>query len=312
LSTKRIAIFRFMKKMNVLFKAAFFAVMVLFATQTSYAQKASAFGLTGGYYTSSLWNEDDAKADQRLDMLSTLKYGYGVEYMGWVNRNIGVGIQGQYLMKGQNYQSFDTLSKITGKYSSNLNFAQVSLLVYHRSFNRYNPEARFRFVSYFGPYFAFLPNYREDIALYDANNKLIGATYYDNTGLKRATADTSIVKLRGQLYKNYDIGFVVAPGFECMISPQMALTFNVRADFGARLIENRKNLRQVTDTPPYEVPFFFWNDLYAKYNTAPPSPLPAEVTQYNERARTTTFTAGAFLGLRFYASPMYAKFKRNR
>jgi hypothetical protein len=269
--------------------------------------QSQAFGLTGGYYMTNLWNVDDANADQRLDFVSTLKYGGGVEYLGWVNKNFGVGLQAQYLMKGQDYTSFDTINKLTTKFATTLNYAQISLLAYHRSYNRYKPEARFRFVSFFGPYFGFLPMYRDQAQVFDATGKQIAYGYYDNRGYNLGANDSNILKLKGQLYKNYDVGFVVAPGFEVMLSPKMALTFNVRADFGARSIENKTNLRKVLDVPPYEAPYYFWNDLYAKYSTNPTSPLPPEVTQYNERARTTTFTAGAFLGLRFYTQPAYFK-----
>jgi hypothetical protein len=276
-----------------------------------YQDKSSAVGVVGGYYMTNLWNKDDAKADQRLHVVQTLSYTTGVDYIGWLNNNFGIGLQALWANKGQDYSGFDTLTKTTFKYKTTLPYAQVNALVYYRSYNRYNPQQKFRFISYFGPYVGYNYAFRDQAEAFNEKGELIFGSYYDQDGLKDIKNDTVQAKFNKTIYKNLDFGFVFAPGFEWMVGPSTALTFNVRADIGASEVENKTNIQLKTDAPPYAKDFRPWDNLYAKYNPLTvedlPAVIPDENLQYLKRAKTTNFTLGAWLGLRIYGSPRYFK-----
>jgi hypothetical protein len=213
--------------------------------------------------------------------------------------------------KGQEYKGFDTLSKSTFKFKTALPYAQVNALVYYRSYNRYNPAQKFRFVSYFGPYVGYNYAFRDQAELYNVKGELVASSYYDASGLRDAKNDTALLKFNKALYKNLDFGFIFAPGFEWMIGPSTALTFTVRADIGAAEVENKSNLELVLNKAPFKEEYRLWDNLYAKYTpyTAAdiPTTIPAENLQYLKRAKTTNLSMGAWLGLRIYGSPRYAK-----
>jgi hypothetical protein len=274
-----------------------------------YQDRGSAFGIIGGYYMSNLWNKDDVKADQRLDIVQTLNYAAGVDYVSWLNNNFGIGMQALWANKGQEYKGYDTLTKSTLKFKTTLPYAQVNALIYYRSYNRYNPAQKFRFVSYFGPYVGYNYAFRDQADVYNDKGELLFSTYFDAGGAKNAKNDTVMAKFNKALYKNLDFGFIFAPGFEWMIGPSTALTFSIRADIGAAEVENKANLELVTNAPPYTKEYRPWDNLYAKYtpNTAfdVPSIIPAENLQYLKRAKTTNLSLGAWLGLRIYGSPRY-------
>jgi hypothetical protein len=273
--------------------------------------RGSAFGIVGGYYMSNLWNKDDVNADQRLDIVQTLNYAAGVDYVSWLNNNFGIGLQALWANKGQAYSGYDTLTKYTLKYATTLPYAQLNATVHYRSFNRYNPTQRFRFESYFGPYVGYNATYKDLTQIYNTKGELVFSYVYDQTGLKDAVKDTSVAKFNKTIYNTLDFGFVIAPGFEWMIGPSTALTLHVRADIGAADVENKTNQQRVITAPPYSQEYRHWDNLYAKYvgNTIfdVPATIPSENLQYLKRAKTTNLTMGAWLGLRIYGSPRYAK-----
>jgi hypothetical protein len=271
-----------------------------------YAQDGNSSGIFASYFMSTLNNQDDAKADSRMDFATTFRYAGGYDKIWWANKNFGTGMQIGYATTGQDYVGFtDTIAKTTYKGSTTLNYAKLAFFVYHRSFNRYKPEARFRFVSYFGPYVGLMPFFKDKTTFYDAAGNETYSAYYDQTGVKDGKTNVALFKLKGTIYNNYDFGFAVAPGLQFMITPKLAVGFNIRADFGLKSLENTSDLKKIltNPNPPYEEAYYYgWDKLYAKY-----VPLPAGVTKdpYDVRGITRNFAVGATLGLRYYAYPQY-------
>jgi hypothetical protein len=301
--------------------------LILVFNITSFAQSGNATGIFGSYYMSQLANRDDVNADARLDLVTTFRWSAGIDKIWWANENFGTGMQVSYATAGQDYSGVDTFTKGSFKASTTLNYVKGAFLIYHRSHNRYNPEARFRFCSYFGPYFAFMPSYKDQYDMYDAGSKqvagdvktftnpitkeekqyLVGSVYYDNSGVKDVITGRTLLKLKGTTYKNYDFGFIVAPGFQFMMTPKMALCFNIRGDFGLRGLESTSDLTQVLDNPnpPYDkARFYGWDNMYAKYW---PYPDGYQKPTYDTRGLTKNFNVGAVLGIKIYAYRQFSK-----
>jgi hypothetical protein len=289
-------------------KIIFLFVCFVCILAKSNAQDGNSSGIYASYYMSTLNNQDDAKADSRLDFATTFRYAGGYDKVWWLNKNFGTGMQLGYATTGQEYSGLtDTVTKYNFKSSTTLNYGKIAFFVYHRSFNRYKPEARFRFVSYFGPYFGIMPFFKDKTTLYDAAGNELGSSYFDQTGVKDSKTNISIFKLKGTIYNNYDFGFAVAPGIQFMITSKLAVGLNVRADFGLKSLENTSDLKKIltNPNPPYEEAYYYgWDKLYAKY-----VPLPTGVTKdpYDVRGITRNFAVGATLSIRYYAYPQFSK-----
>jgi hypothetical protein len=261
-------------------------------------------GLFGTYNMNSMPNYDDKMADQRLDFVTTFKYAAGFEKATWFNSNFGIGGQASYWLSGQDYKGADTVAKTTFKASTTINYTKMGIYLYHKSFNRYNPNTRFRFVSYFGPYVAFNTGYSDNYSLFDAAGKKISEYTMIPAGAENNLDKNKVyLKLKKPIYKTFDFGFTVAPGFQIMITPKFGVGLNIRADVGATGVENTGDLRQKLDIAPYEASLVYWDGLYAKYTV----PTVAKDI-YDRRAKTYNTSFGASLSLRVYSTPQFAKY----
>jgi hypothetical protein len=270
------------------------------------AQYGKATGLLASFHYATMPNRDDLDADARLDYATTFRYGGGIEKLNFFANNFGTGFQLNFWQAGQNYTGIaDTFSKSTFKAATTLSYAKGSFLIHYRSWNRYNPQTRFRFTSYLGPYVSALVTFKDKIDLFDAAGNDIGGYSFTPLGKRGKTNSLADVDLKSPIYKFVDYGFIVAPGIQYMLTKKFALAFHIRADISAVNVEATGNLTQKVANPPYEKDFDLWGNLYAKY-------LPYDQYQpglkkplYDERSTTKNLTIGAQLTARWYVNEQY-------
>lgn len=263
-------------------------------------------GLFGSYHMSSLPNDDDKNVDFRMDYVTTFRWGAGIEKATWFNQNFGMGFQGSYWNTGQDYKGvLDTsvANRTTYTASTTLTYGKLGVYLYHKSFNRYKPNARFKFLSYFGPYAAYRISFSDKYTLSDKLGKIIAQTNWVDEGVQNnLDKDKIFSKFREPKYKQYDLGFTIAPGFQFMITPRIGIGLNLRADLSGTNVENQKNIRLQTNVAPYESPYNPWVGLDGKYATA----YTAQDV-YDTRPATININYGASLSLRFYTTQQYEK-----
>jgi hypothetical protein len=280
-------------------------VALVTTAQAQRRQTNSVQGFSGGYYLSMLPNTDDLNADKRLDNVMTFNWGAAYERFKWTSNTFGHGWQLGYYNKGQDYSGvYDTVNKYNFTASTKMQYIKANYFIHFRSYNRYLPEQRFRFNSFLGPYAAFLLNFKDAAVVTDANNNKVGDFYFSPSGFRNNLNASSQFDVSTPIYKLYDIGFTVAPGFQYMITRKLGIAFHVRADISATNVENVKNLKRKTSDPNQQ-DYYAWNNLYAKYlpyNQYNPS---LKKDEYNVRSGTKNFTVGAFLTIRWYALPQY-------
>jgi hypothetical protein len=283
-----------------------FLFLVCIAISTNHqllAQYGKATGFLASYHYSTLPNRDDLDAGAWLDYATTFKFGAGLEHLTFISNNFGWGYQLNYWGVGQKYTGVvDSINGINFKAATDLNYVKSAFLVHIRSYNRYNPEARFRFTSYLGPYFSFLASFKDRIDVYDKAGAKIGGSTQTILGTRNDAGSSFDVNLKNPIYKLFDWGFVIAPGVQYMISKKTAIVLQVRGDVSAKNVEATGNLVQKITPPPYEKEYDHWNNLFAKYNSYPAG---FKKDPYNVRGTTKSLTVGAQLTIRFYAHPQY-------
>jgi hypothetical protein len=280
-------------------------VIIVINTVSMAQDKLGFTGLFGTYHMSMLPNVDDKNAGELLQFVQTFKYGAGLEKATWFNNNFGVGGQVSYWLTGQDYKGkIISLPKSTYTASTELSYTKLGLYLFHKSYNRYKPNAKFRFLSYFGPYVAYRIGYTDQITIKDSTGKIIGNSTFVPGGIENnLVRDTLFRKFKEPLYTTIDFGFTIAPGFQLMLTPKMAIGFNVRADLGGTSVENNKNLREIIPLAPYEKEYTYWNTLTAKYQS---SIIPKD--PFDRRGETFNSSFGAIISLRFYTQRQFDKF----
>ncbi len=271
------------------------------------APRGSAKGVFASYYLSALPNVDDQNADKRLDYVTTFKFGAGIEQLKWHTNNFGTGLQASYWQNGQNYSGIlDTNTKTTYTAYTQLNYIKAAYGVHFRSYDRYNPEARFRFQCYVAPYIALNVGF---------SDKLFGKNTTGDTIVKYTFEPTKFVNnlngsgnfdIKSPIYKFIDYGLIVAPGIQYMITPKWAITFGLRGDIGGSNVEfTDKNA--IKNGSPSGIDYDPWGALYAKYLPFNQYNPAAKKDAYDKRAGTKNFSLGAQLSVRIYSEPQYDK-----
>ncbi len=284
-----------------------FIALLIGANSVIAQDKLGFTGVFGAYYISSLPNLDDKNADQRLDFVSTMKWAAGIEKATWFNDNFGIGAQASFWNAGQDYKGADTFAKTTFTGSTNITYTKLGLYLYHKSFNRYKPDARFRFLSYFGPYAALNVGYNDQQTVKNNVGVITQQTSFVPAGTQNnLDKDKLTMELKEPLYNTFDFGFTFAPGFQLMLTPKLALGFNVRADLGASNVENQRDLRKITLITPYEESYDYWNNLSSKYNSLS-SIEKVLKDNYDRRPATFNTSYGASITLRMYSAPQFDK-----
>ncbi len=283
-------------------------VVLLVVACSAFAQD-KAKGFFGGYHWSTLPNRDDIAADDtKLTYKTTFAYAGGFEKLNWVHNNFGLGFQVGYHQVGQEYSGADTLYKTTFAAKTTLNYFKVGGFIYFKSFNRYNPTARFKFNSFLGPYISLLPAFTDNYKLYDASAKLISEGSFTLLGYRGGTGSIANFDTKQPIYKLFDFGFVVAPGVQYMITRKFGLAFNIRGDISAEGIENTGNIKKKITNPinPAAEAYDHWGNLYAKYNVFNPYNIPGvKKDPFDTRPTTKALTIGAYLTARWYMEPQY-------
>jgi hypothetical protein len=263
-------------------------------------------GFYAAYNLSMLPNRDDLDADQRLDYVTTFRFGAGFEKINFKSNNFGIGYQLGVCQTGQDYTGLDTFTKLRISASTNLTYAKLSLNLLYRSYDRYNPEKRFKVTTSLGPYIALMGSFKDEVKVYDAANTLVGDYYFEPSGLRNTKATNTNIDLKEPIYNLLDIGFSVAPGIQYMITPKLAVVFQVRADVSATNVENTGNIKKKLANPPAnpaDENYDKWGNLYAKYIDY--SPLKKD--PYNVRPATKNLNVGAQLTIRIYDFPQFSK-----
>jgi opacity protein-like surface antigen len=267
-------------------------------------QPGTAKGFYAGYTMAMLPNTDDNNAGPLLQYKTTFTYAAGLERLKWVHNNFGLGYQFGFHQTGQDYTGTDTITKYTLTASTRLNYIKGGIFLYFRSYNRYNPQAKFRFNCYIGPYFGITPSFNDNVKLFDAGGKLLSDYNYTITGGSPASGTTGKVDLRQPIYNLFDWGFAIAPGIQMQITKKFALGLNIRADLGAGNVENTGNIKKKVSNPTSPTDEFYdhWSNLQNKYRQWS---NPALKDKYNERPSTKNFTAGAFISAKWYLEEQF-------
>jgi hypothetical protein len=273
-------------------------------TTTSMAQN-KAKGFFASYHYSTLPNTDDLKAGSKLDYATTFKFGGGVDYLNYLSNNFGIGTQFSFYQAGQNYTGlYDSINNITMKASTSLNYLKSAFLVHYRSYNRYNPQQRFRAECFLGPYVALLPAFEDRIELFNASNVSQGGIVFNTIGRRPLSGSIGQIDTKSPIYKFFDYGLVVSPGMQYMLTPKFAIALNVRADISAVNIEATGNIGQKIQNPinPSQEEYIYWDNLIYKYYFAP-----SAKDKYDQRPSTKNLLIGTVLTLRWYNDPQYYK-----
>jgi hypothetical protein len=263
-------------------------------------------GVFASYHYSTMPNTDDLNAGVVLDYVTTFRFGGGVDYLNYLNNNFGIGTQLSFHQAGQDYSGLDTFSKYTMKASTMLNYLKGAFLVHYRTYNRYNPDQRFRAECFLGPYIALLPSFTDKIEFFGTDGKRVGGYTFDPKGLNYGVAGIPNIETKAPIYKILDYGFVIAPGVQFMITPKFALALNIRADISAVNVEATGNIgKKIAGvTNPDQEKYVLWDDLQNKYYSYPTT-FPRD--KYNQRPTTKNLTIGSSLTLRWYAQEQYMK-----
>jgi hypothetical protein len=290
-----------------------FASMVFMPCAQLFSQTpgfGAATGLFGSFHYSTMPNRDDLTANYKLDYVTTFKFGGGIEHLTFKSNNFGWGYQMSYWGAGQNYKGIiDSINNINYTAATDLTYAKGALLVHYRSYDRYNPDARFKFSSYLGPYIAFLGTFSDKFELFDKDAKKLGSSSYTPVGFRPdGTGGVGNKDFKAPIYNYLDFGFVIAPGVQYMLTPKFGIAFHIRADISAKNVENTGNIKEKTTIAPFEAAYDQWDELYCKY--IPYDPTGTGLIKkpvYDVRPSTKNLTVAAQLTLRFYAEDQFTK-----